>query len=416
MKADKTKDKIDFDQLFSRMLKEKDIAEKANGYLCEVKGIDKTIIYNELLPKRLIGYCPERKAFAFPLMRGFLIVGIQYLTIEPVTIIGKTMKEGHEYWHEGSDIDTGLFIIQKSFKEVIITNCILDLLSTSMGGVSVPSLTRLKQLQLFSDMKATVCFKNTVGRDSAVERVLEILPKARIVMLPEDFKDINHLLIGEGRDAVNALLREGNEAERRREPMKPKKDEAFEALRCRYFAQPGPHNTQAALEAALERARMQNIRKMLVSSCSGATAHKALDVFGKDFSVIIVTHATGFKKPDYQEMPERERKLLIERGAHVLTAQHALSGVGRAFRNKTGTYQIDEIIAHTLRTFGQGTKVAIEIALMAADAGLIRTDEDVISIGGTARGVDTALLLRGANTDHFFDLKVKEIICKPSDF
>jgi len=99
-----------------------------------------------------------------------------------------------------------------------------------------------------------------------------------------------------------------------------------------------------------------------------------------------------------------------------LTCQHAFGGVGRAFRNKTGTYQIDEVIAYTLRTFGQGTKVAIEIALMAADAGLIRTDEDIISIGGTARGVDTALVLRGATTHTFFDLKVKEVICKPSDF
>ena len=106
----------------------------------------------------------------------------------------------------------------------------------------------------------------------------------------------------------------------------------------------------------------------------------------------------------------------MEKGASVLTAQHAFGGIGRAIRNKTGTYQIDEVIAYTLRTFGQGTKVAIEIALMAADAGLIRTDEDVISIGGTGEGVDTALVLKPAHTQNFFDLKVREVICKPVDF
>ena len=53
---------------------------------------------------------------------------------------------------------------------------------------------------------------------------------------------------------------------------------------------------------------------------------------------------------------------------------------------------------------------------MAADAGLVRTDEDVISIGGTATGVDTALLLRPANSSDLFNLKVKEIICKPATF
>jgi hypothetical protein len=60
--------------------------------------------------------------------------------------------------------------------------------------------------------------------------------------------------------------------------------------------------------------------------------------------------------------------------------------------------------------------VAIELALMAADAGLVRTDEDVISIGGTGRGADSALLIQPANSFNFFDLKVKEIICKPRIF
>jgi hypothetical protein len=84
-------------------------------------------------------------------------------------------------------------------------------------------------------------------------------------------------------------------------------------------------------------------------------------------------------------------------------------------RNKIGTYQIDEIIAFTFRTFGQGTKVAVEIALMAADAGFVRTDEDVISIGGSGRGADTALVLRPATSSLLFDLKVKEVICKPAN-
>ena len=51
---------------------------------------------------------------------------------------------------------------------------------------------------------------------------------------------------------------------------------------------------------------------------------------------------------------------------------------------------------------------------MAADAGLISTKENVIAMGGTGRGVDTALVIKPANVQSFFDLKVKEIICKPS--
>ncbi|GAH55614.1 unnamed protein product, partial [marine sediment metagenome] len=38
---------------------------------------------------------------------------------------------------------------------------------------------------------------------------------------------------------------------------------------------------------------------------------------------------------------------------------------------------------------------------------------DVISIAGDSRGADTAVVLRPVNTDKFFDLKVKEVLCKP---
>ncbi len=127
-----------------------------------------------------------------------------------------------------------------------------------------------------------------------------------------------------------------------------------------------------------------------------------------------VTHVTGFTEANFQELPAEERKRLEESGIQVLTATHALGTVGRAVRIKFATYQIDELIAHTLRIFGEGTKVAVEIALMAADAGLVPAGEPVISVGGTAEGADTALVLLPANTHRFFDLKVREILCKPA--
>ena len=182
----------------------------------------------------------------------------------------------------------------------------------------------------------------------------------------------------------------------------------------RYFKSPGPKNTEEVLEAVSRRAKALGIKKVVVATCSGETVFKALKVLDSDLKIIAVTHVTGFREPNTQELSEEARKELTSKGVEVLTCQHAFGGVGRAVRNKLSTYQVDEIVAYTLRTFGQGTKVAIELALMAADAGLIRTDEDVICVGGTGRGADTALLLRPANSFHFFDLKVREIICKPA--
>jgi uncharacterized protein len=413
MEKNKRKVKKNFDQLFYTMLQNKQVEEKAIHYLHDKKKIEKAIIYNELLPRKIIGYSPERKALAFPLVRGFLIVGIQYLATESLEINGQSIKEGQEYFHEDSDIETGLFSLQRNFKDVVITSGILDLLSTDLGGVSLPITAGFKQLQLFSDINAIICFKNSKDHRAAAKKIVEMLPKINIVTLPKEFKDINHFLVERGKETVKLFLTEEDKDDKARESVWLRKEKSFEVVNTRYFQNPGPENTEAVLEAAFDRYKTLKINKMLISSCSGKTACKALDLFGDNVSLIIVTHVTGFKKPNHQELSEKNRKLLMKRGVIVLTAQHAFGGVGRAFRNKTGTYQIDEVIAYTLRIFGHGTKVAIEMALMAADAGLIRTDEDVISIGGTATGVDTALLLKPAHTQDFFDLKVKEIICKP---
>ena len=182
---------------------------------------------------------------------------------------------------------------------------------------------------------------------------------------------------------------------------------------CRYFPETGYSNTKAVLEAVARRARDSKIKKVVVGTCSGRTAIKARKMLDAGLQIIAVTHVTGFYEPDSQELKEENRRELLASGVEVLTCAHAFGGVGRGFRNKTGTYQTDEVMAYTLRMFGQGTKVAVEIALMAADAGLIRTDEDIISIGGTKTGADTALVVKPSTSAQCFDLKIREVICKP---
>ena len=151
---------------------------------------------------------------------------------------------------------------------------------------------------------------------------------------------------------------------------------------------------------------------MVVASTSGRTGLLAASTFAGR-NLIVVTHSTGFTGPDVQELQPAYRKKLEEAGIRILTCQHAFGGVGRAVRKRLATYELEEIMAYTLRVFGEGTKVAVEIALMAADAGLISTAEPCLSIGGTGEGADTALLLRPANAQTFFDLRVVEILVKP---
>jgi hypothetical protein len=185
---------------------------------------------------------------------------------------------------------------------------------------------------------------------------------------------------------------------------------------CRYFQKVGPTNTKAVMAAVAGGAEKLGINKIILATNTGNTAYDALERLGSGKKVIAVTHATGFREPNHQEMSDETRRDLESKGISVLTGLHAFAGVGRGIKNKTSALQVEEIIAFTLRLFGQGTKVAVELPLMAADAGLIRTDEDVISIGGTGRGADTALVIQPANSFNIFDLKVKAVICKPAVF
>jgi len=179
-----------------------------------------------------------------------------------------------------------------------------------------------------------------------------------------------------------------------------------------YFEKEGKDNTERTLQIARKRAGELDINQIIIASTTGETGIKAIDIF-KDYNPIIVTHSTGFSAPNQQELTDENRKILKDEGFQILTSQHAFGGLGRAVRKKLNTYELEEIIAYTLRIFGEGMKVACEITLMAADAGLIRTDRETIAIAGTDRGADTAIILKPANAQTFFDMKVKEILCKP---
>ncbi len=182
---------------------------------------------------------------------------------------------------------------------------------------------------------------------------------------------------------------------------------------CIYFTQTGPANTARTLELARARAGVLGIRKVLVATTSGATGVQAAQAL-RGLEVVVVTHSTGFRGPDIQELTAENRAAIEAAGATILICQHAFGGVGRAVRKELGTYQVDEIMAYSLRIFCEGIKVAAEITLMAADAGLVRTDEPVIAVAGTGLGADTAVILKPTNAQAFFDLRFLEIICMPA--
>ena len=180
---------------------------------------------------------------------------------------------------------------------------------------------------------------------------------------------------------------------------KASKDHSEEVVKCvREFLEENPE-----------------IKHIVVATTEGTTGV----LFSKQFpqkQVIVVTHHTGFKEPNKNELDSTKKSEILNNGAKILTATHAFAGVSRGIRRKVNTWTPVEMMALAYRTFCQGTKVCAEISLMAADAGLIPVDRDVLCVAGTGRGADTAWLVRPTHTNTFTDLKMKACLCKPLEF
>jgi hypothetical protein len=183
-----------------------------------------------------------------------------------------------------------------------------------------------------------------------------------------------------------------------------------------YFEKGGPENTEITLGAALERAKELGIEHVIVASGRGDTALKLLSLArdnGYGGQIVVVSSHAGFTKPGEMMLTAEVRSELEGEGAKVFLGTHALSSVSRSFRLRWQGIDMLETVAETLRRFSQGIKTGIEITIMAADAGLIPVDGNVVAVAGTGRGADSAAVLKPAHMNSFFDLKVREIIAMP---
>ncbi len=181
-----------------------------------------------------------------------------------------------------------------------------------------------------------------------------------------------------------------------------------------YFRDRGKGNTEETFRLAKERADQLGIRDIIVASYTGYTALKALEYF-QGYNLVIVAGVFGFREPNQDRLPPEVKAEIEAGGAKIVRAAHAFGTMGRAVNRRFGVIQIDELVAHVLRLFSQGVKVGCECACMAVDAGQVRAGEEVISIGGSSKGADTAIVLKPSNTHTFFDTRVLEIICKPRE-
>jgi hypothetical protein len=193
-------------------------------------------------------------------------------------------------------------------------------------------------------------------------------------------------------------------------------ENAMPAAEIAYFDRPGKKNTEELMDAVSLCLKRSGIKTIIIASNSGDTAMKAINRWSDSCSnLVVVTSHAGFSGEGLLDMDSSTEAKIAQSGAKLVRASHVLSGVERSFTKKFGGVSRVEVVSETLRTlFGQGMKVCVEITVMAADSGAITCgDDEVIVIGGTGEGADTACVVRPAHANDFLKFEIREIIAMP---
>lgn len=190
-----------------------------------------------------------------------------------------------------------------------------------------------------------------------------------------------------------------------------------------YFNVCGQINTEKALKLAIKRANELNIKKLIVASETGLSALKAVEMLrGSGIHLIVVTSAAGTKVENTVigdlriGIPDKKIWNQLERsGAKIVCATDPLYNVGAALEHR-GVPTLATLIRMCLRMISSGTAVCVTAVLMATDNGVLTEGEEVVVVAGSWVGLDTALVVRAANSVNLLKrgtMQIKEIICKP---
>lgn len=180
-----------------------------------------------------------------------------------------------------------------------------------------------------------------------------------------------------------------------------------------YFEKPGKGNTEQCLDV-VDQLVKEGVCHIVVATTSGETgAAFGRRLQGRDVNLVAVTHNVGFAGPNQDDCSPAARKDMENLGVKIFTGAILTRSIETAFMKKHHGVYPTYIVAETLRLFGQGIKVAVEIVMEACDAGLVPEGEDVAAVAGTGRGADTVAIIRAHPSNRFLDVKVKQILAKP---
>lgn len=173
-----------------------------------------------------------------------------------------------------------------------------------------------------------------------------------------------------------------------------------------YFEKKGESNTPQVLALVKERAQARGIKKVVLASTRGETAKAAAKAFeGSEVHLVVIPWQYGFG--DTQPFPQ-ELVNELQANGHRVHFGTMLFHTEDLYGNNT-----PRTMANLLRIFGQGTKVCVEIIMMACDGGCVEPGEQIIVMAGSATGADTAVVATASPSAKLTGIRIHEIICKP---
>lgn len=168
-----------------------------------------------------------------------------------------------------------------------------------------------------------------------------------------------------------------------------------------YFEKPGSHNTDSVVQVVKERMEDGDIKYVVVASISGQTALKvAEELRGLDVFVVCISGFPGwlsihgieypFVRGEIRERLEKLNVPIVDKTPSTLSGDTIDYGLARY-----GYIPASWVMAETLEAVGgYGLKTAVEAILMATDCGVVPPSTNVVSVAGTDKGADTAIIAK----------------------
>ncbi len=190
-----------------------------------------------------------------------------------------------------------------------------------------------------------------------------------------------------------------------------------------YFDNFGEENTQKVCERVIMRLKKGDIKKVAIASTSGKTAlifAKSILSSLNDIKIFCVSDPPWAKGYPFISQGNRQEleKIKVEIVDYAPYVCHTYSE--RVSENVYGLPDLMGIVFDVFRMVGgNGLKVAIEIGFMLTNCGKVNPGEHIISVGGTEKGADTAIVMKTAFSVDIFSkipdkrMEVIEILCMP---